>query len=58
MTANEAHRKALRLSKKFDTREYFVVEECGEYDVCREFDLDTFYNGVDAEACYIGGERA
>lgn len=44
-TLSAAIAKANRLAKKND-REYFVVREAGEIDVCSEFDLDTFYCGI------------
>jgi hypothetical protein len=45
MTYSEAVAKARRLAKKND-REYFVVRECGQIDVCSAEDLDSSYCGI------------
>ena len=52
LTKAQAHAKARRLSRKNPGREYFVVREDG-YDVCTECDLETFYMGIEPEACYF-----
>jgi hypothetical protein len=47
MTYQQAVKKARKLSKAQDFKEYFVVEEIpGEIDVCDARTLDTFYAGI------------
>ena len=49
MTYPQAVAKADRLAKKND-RDYFVVVECGEYQVASDFDLDTFFCGISQDS--------
>ena len=45
LTYRQAIDKARRKAKE-NARDYFVIQEDGEFHVTNDFDLDTFYLGI------------
>lgn len=57
MTYGEAVSKADRLARKHE-RDYFVVVECGEYEVADDLTLETYFGGISQEhILYCSGDQ-